>query len=61
MIEAIVLGEGGPNHVACVRLLIDAGADVNIADGEGTIPLGLAKQPGFGGMVALLKAAGEKL
>jgi ankyrin repeat protein len=61
LIEAIVLGDGGPNHVACVRLLIDAGADVNIVDGEGTKPLGLAKQRSFGEMVTLLKTAGGKL
>lgn len=61
LIEAIVLGDGGPNHVACVRLLIDAGADVNIVDGEGTKPLGLAKQRSFGEMVTLLKTAVGKL
>ena len=61
LIEAIVLGDGGPNHVACVQLLIDAGADVNIVDGKGTKPLGLAKQRGFGEMVTLLKTAVGKL
>lgn len=30
LIEAIVLGDGGPNHVACLKALVDTGADVNI-------------------------------
>jgi uncharacterized protein len=60
LIEAIVLGDGGPNHVACVRLMVEAGADVNLADGDGTRPLGLAEQRGFKEMVSILKAAGGK-
>jgi len=39
LIESIVLGDVGPNHIACLKALIDAGANVNIPDGSGVSPL----------------------
>ena len=30
LIKSIVLGDGGPNHVACLKALVDTGADVKI-------------------------------
>lgn len=60
LIESIVLGDGGPNHVACLTALIEAGADVNIADDNGVSPLQLAQRHGYDEMVRLLKAAGAK-
>jgi len=60
LIESIVLGDGGPDHIACLKALIDAGADVNIADGNGVSPLRLAERNGYDEMVRLLKAAGAK-
>ncbi len=60
LIEAIVLGDGGPRHVACVRLLVDAGADVNLADGNGIRPLALARKHGYQEMVEILKKAGAR-
>lgn len=60
LIESIVLGDGGPNHIACLKALVDAGADVNIADGNGMTPLQLAQRHGFDEMVSILKAAGAK-
>lgn len=60
LIESIVLGDGGANHVACLKALVDAGADVNIADGNGVSPLSLAQRHGYGEMVRILKAAGAK-
>ena len=47
LIEAIVLGDGGPNHVACASALIKAGADKNITDSNGKTPLELAKERGY--------------
>ena len=44
LIEAIVLGDGGSNHTVCIRMLIEAGVNLNIAGGEGTTQLGLAQQ-----------------
>ncbi len=60
LIEAIVLGDGGENHTQIVRALISAGADVNIPDGNGVTPLGLAMRRGYSSISEILKAAGAK-
>ena len=60
LIEAIVLGDGGPRHVAVLKALVDAGANVNLADRIGTTPLGLARARGYREMVALLETAGAR-
>lgn len=54
LIEAIVLGDGGPRHQATVRHLVEAGADRSIADRDGVTPLHHAKQRGFAELVVLL-------
>ncbi|WP_269932018.1 ankyrin repeat domain-containing protein [Aminobacter sp. HY435] len=58
LLEAIILGDGGPRHVAIVRLLVEAGANVNLADGDGVTPLAHARQRGFDEMERILVAAG---
>lgn len=60
LIESIVLGDGGPRHVACLRALVEAGANVNIPDGNGTTPLGLARSAGYDEMVRILQEAGAR-
>lgn len=60
LLEAIILSDGGPRHVETVRLLIDAGADVNLADGQGVTPLAHAQQRGYTAIVELLQNAGAK-
>jgi ankyrin repeat protein len=60
VIESIVLGDGGRRHVATLRALVDAGANVNLADRSGDTPLTLAKKRGFREMVAILEKAGGK-
>ncbi len=60
LIEVIVLGDGGPRHVASAKALIDAGANVNLPDGSGATPLTLARRRGFAEIVKLLEAAGAK-
>ena len=60
VIEAIVLGDGGARHVACLRALIEAGADVNLTDRQGVTPLSLARQRGHGEMAELLRGAGAR-
>ncbi|MDX1512476.1 MAG: ankyrin repeat domain-containing protein [Gammaproteobacteria bacterium] len=60
VIESIVLGDGGPRHQDTLKALIDAGADVNIPDGEGRTPLELAKRYGFSDMARMLEAAGAR-
>ena len=46
LIEAIILSDGGPWHQEIVQALVDAGANVNLADGEGASPLSLARRQG---------------
>jgi len=60
LIEAIVLGDGGPRHQATVEALIKGGANVNLADGQGVTPLSLAKRRGYAKIVELLERAGAK-
>jgi ankyrin repeat protein len=60
LIESIVLGDGGPRHVATLKALVDAGANVNLADRSGTTPVELAKSRGYRDMVAILAAAGAR-
>ncbi|MBM3486289.1 MAG: ankyrin repeat domain-containing protein [Alphaproteobacteria bacterium] len=60
LIEAIVLGDGGPRHTEVVRLLVGAGAAVNLADGDGLTPLALAERRGHADMVRILEVAGAR-
>jgi ankyrin repeat protein len=60
LLEAIVLGNGGANHTATVRALVEAGADVNIADRQGNTPLQLARRRGYVEMARILENAGAR-
>ncbi|MFT5657891.1 MAG: ankyrin repeat protein [Gammaproteobacteria bacterium] len=60
LIESIVLGDGGARHTTVLKALVDAGANVNLADGRGDTPLTLARQRGYTNMVDILKKAGAK-
>jgi uncharacterized protein len=60
LIEAVVLGDGGPRHQATVKALLEAGASTALADREGRTPLQLAKAYGHGALVRLLEAAGAR-
>jgi ankyrin repeat protein len=57
VIEAVVLGDGGPRHQATLKALVDAGANTRLADREGRTPLQLARSRGYAAMVKLLEAA----
>ncbi|MDA0675941.1 MAG: ankyrin repeat domain-containing protein, partial [Proteobacteria bacterium] len=57
LIEAVILGDGGPNHVATVRALVEAGADPAIADRQGTTPLMHAKTRGYRAIQQLIEGA----
>lgn len=57
VIEAVVLGDGGPRHQATLRALIDAGANLQLADRHGSTPLILARQRGYTAMVKMLEGA----
>ncbi|MEP6679332.1 MAG: ankyrin repeat domain-containing protein, partial [Betaproteobacteria bacterium] len=60
LIESIVLGNGGPRHVATLKALVDAGANLNLPDRSGATPLALARARGYGDMVTLLESAGAR-
>ena len=57
LIEAVVLGDGARRHQATVRALLDAGANVRLADREGRTPLQLARERGYADMVRMLEGA----
>ena len=57
LIESIVLGDGGARHTATLKALVDAGANVNIADRNGRTPLRLAQANGYREMVTILEHA----
>lgn len=59
-IEAVVLGDGGTRHQATLKALIDAGANLQLADRTGQTPLALARARGYTAMVAMLEAAGRR-
>jgi hypothetical protein len=60
LLEAIILGDGGERHTEIVRLLVAAGANVNLADRDGTMPLAHAERRGYAAMADLLRAAGAR-
>jgi hypothetical protein len=57
VIEAVVLGDGGRNHTDTLRALIDAGANLNLADRQGQTPLALARGRRYTAMVEMLEQA----
>lgn len=60
VIESIVLGDGGARHQATLKALIDAGANLQLADRSGQTPLALAKARGYSTMVSMLEKAGAR-
>jgi ankyrin repeat protein len=60
LIEAIVLGQGGPRHVATLQALVDAGASTQLTDRQGQTPLALARSRGYEPMVRILLKAGAR-
>jgi len=58
LLEAIILGDGGPDHARVVQLLLDAGADPGLADNEGVTPLAHARARNFSAIADALTAAG---
>jgi uncharacterized protein len=58
LIEAIVLGDGGPRHQATVEALVKGGANLDLADGQGVRPLSLARSRGYRRIAEMLERAG---
>jgi hypothetical protein len=60
LIESIVLGDGGRRHTETLRILVEAGASLSLADRNNETPLALARRRGYGEMVKLLERAGAR-
>ena len=60
LLEAVILGNGGAAHTEIVRLLVAAGANVNIADRDRVTALAHAKRANYAEMVRILSGAGAR-
>jgi uncharacterized protein len=58
LLEAIILGGGDAAHTGVVRQLVEAGADLNLADRQGVTPLAHAVQQKYDEIAAILRNAG---
>ena len=57
LIEAVVLGDGGPDHIKTVKALVTAGADISIGDREGKTPLQHAVSRGYTEIVEIIRVS----
>lgn len=57
LIEAVILGNGGPDHIETVRALVEAGADPSIADREGVSPLDHANARRYAEIADIISSA----
>lgn len=58
LLEAVILGDGSARYVDIVRILLDHGADPDIADGDGVTALQHARRSGFTPVARVLQHAG---
>ncbi|MFD9523043.1 ankyrin repeat domain-containing protein [Streptomyces sp. NPDC059979] len=57
LLEAVILGDGGPRHAEIVATLLAAGADPVLADHDGVTPYEHAARRGFDGIARILRTA----
>ncbi|MFC5421786.1 ankyrin repeat domain-containing protein [Bosea eneae] len=60
LLEIVILGDGGPRHQQVAQLVLDAGADPNLADRDGISPLQHARKRGQSEVARLIAAAGGR-
>ena len=60
LLEIVVLGNGSARHTRVARLVLDAGANPNIADREGVSPLTHARRRGFTEIARMIEAKGGR-
>lgn len=57
LLEAVILGDGGPDHLAVVRALVDAGASTKISDRGGVLPLEHALSRNYSAIAKIISEA----
>jgi ankyrin repeat protein len=60
LLEAVILGDGGPTHTAIVRELVAAGSNPDIPDRDGVTALAHARHRAFTAMTRILESAGAR-
>lgn len=60
LLEIVILGDGGPRHQEVAKLVLDAGANPNLADKDGVTPLAHARQRNQRAVAALIEKAGGR-
>lgn len=60
LLEIVILGDGGPRHQQVAKLVLDAGADPNLADRNGETPMAHARQRGQQAVARLIEQAGGR-
>jgi uncharacterized protein len=60
LLEAVILGDGGPAYAEIVRMLIARKANLNLADKQGVTPLAHARDRGQVRVAQVLAAAGAR-
>lgn len=60
LLEIVILGDGGPRHRQAAERVLAAGANPNIADGNGVTPLAHARARGQAEIARIIKKAGGR-
>ena len=60
LLEIVILGDGGSRHQEAARLVLAAGADPNLADGNGVRPLAHAEERGQVEVSRIIREAGGR-
>lgn len=60
LLEIVILGDGGPRHQQVAKLVLDAGANPNLADKDGVTPLAHARKRGQSAVARLIAAKGGR-
>ncbi len=61
LLEIVILGQGGTRHQEATRLVLQAGADPNLADRDGVTPLAHAFAKGQADVARLIEQAGGRV
>ncbi len=60
LLEIVILGDGGARHQEVARMVLDAGADPNLADKDGVTPLAHARAKGQRVIAEMIAAKGGR-